>query len=1167
MRLKQLRLAGFKSFADHTVISFPSNRVGVVGPNGCGKSNVIDAVRWVMGESSAKTLRGASMADVIFNGSTNRNPAESAEVELVFSEMNLPQYPQTEEIAIKRLLTRSGDSHYFINNIRCRRKDITDIFLGTGLGPRSYSIIEQGTISRFIEAKPDELRSFIEEAAGITKYKERRRETESRLEHTRENMARLDDVRMEVGKQLERLKRQARAAEKYQQLKEAESLLKAQLLAMRWRNFNAEVEKQRRALSEQEPAQETFQQRGAELAELHEQYRQQQSEAQHRFQEIQARYYTQQSELDRLTQSIEHQREKQEQLAWDLEQTTQSLTETRETLEADKEQLTLLSEDSADIQQQLETAEMEIESFSEAWREAETQWQEWQMQWESFNQQANQASQQFQSAQHRLAEVQQRLSLAQQRQQRLESERQQLDLTTLEAELYGINRACEEDEEHLAHLQETQSQQQTAIVEHRQKNQQLTAMLHEQQAQVQQLRGRLASLEALQEAALGKHNTDVVEWLQARGVSSQTPRLAQILTVEPGWERALETVLGINLEALCIEDLAHLTDKIDNLPRGQVCVMDNPPLPLLSQKGEKGELLLDKVQSNWQISALLAGVYTAENLSAAYRQRSRLAAHESIITPQGLWLGPNWLIINEEMDQRAGVFAREQDLQRLKNELLMRETQVEQCATALENGRDSLHHYEENRDQTAEQLRILQQRAAQLKAKQASQQTRREETQGRAARLRAESQELSAHIRSDQALAAEKEGQAAQTAQQLEDAQQQRESLSQQREARREAVEQTRRRLESAKEQRHALSGRSQALQADRLRLAQGINRLETQFEQLEDRRYDLEKNLHNQSTPEDWQARYDQQQNLLKSLATDLAQAQETAQQTESALRQCEERQRQVEAQINAQRALLEDTRLAYQANLVRQQNVEEQLTELPFKVETLLAELPAEANETAWQEGIADVEKRIQRLGAINLAALEEFAEQEQRKKYLDDQYTDLVNAMNLLERAIQEIDTESRERFSQTLEKVNQRFQSLFPHIFGGGEASLKLTSEDILTAGVLVMARPPGKRNTSIHLLSGGEKALTAVALVFAIFELNPAPFCMLDEVDAPLDDTNVGRFCKLVSKMAEQVQFIFISHNKITMEMAEQLIGVTMQEAGVSRPVAVDIDLALEMATV
>jgi chromosome segregation protein len=1164
MRLHQIKLAGFKSFVDATVISFPSNRVGVVGPNGCGKSNVIDAVRWVMGEKSAKTLRGASMTDVIFNGSGKRKQADSAEVELVFAEANLRQYPDNDEIAIKRRVGRNGQSDYFLNGVKCRRKDITAIFMGTGLGPRSYAIIEQGMISRFIEAKPEELRIFLEEAAGISMYKERRRETELRLEHTRENMLRLEDVRGELDKQLDRLKRQARAAEKYKQLKEAEDLLRGQLLAMRWQKYSLELAQQEEIIATQ---QAVLEEANTHLAELEQNYaaqREARHQAEAHFEETQARFYTQQSELQRLRQAMEHRLERREQLEQDLSETQSSLHSARHHLDEDQQQLEQVSEELELAQGRWEELSADHEAAAESLHIAEENANTAQQSWESFSQQLGEPAQRIQVLQTRIHSLEQSLAQNRARRERLEAENQELDLQTLESELSALELQVNELEMRLEAHEDELADLQEKLVSQRHLNHNLDSELSAKKTAAQQMGGRLASLEALQEAALGKGDADVQKWLHTRGFDDQVPRLAQVLQVERGWERAVETVLGHYLEALCIDQLGVVTEKLDSLPQGKLSFLDSqnasPPVATLDTP-----LLASKTQAKWPVAGLLSGVYVAESLADAYQLRAQLGTHESVITAQGLWLGSNWLVINEELDQRAGIFAREQDILKLRSDLSATEAHIEDLEARLEQGRDTFQRQETRKDELQSQSNSVREHLAQLQSLQSGRHARLEQMSVRAKRILAEHAELSEQIKRDEQELLQSIGDQANAEVELTRLESRKEELNRQREHSRDTLEQARRHWQSARDNQHQTDARLQTLRANRERLSQALERLQAQVQHLEEKHHDLSVALQDQTSEDEWHSQYTHQEQAVAALEEQARQAKETLVHLDQSLRGAEDQQRSLDNQINQARTLLEEARLASQANRVRRQSIEELFAEHQYDAEKLLADLPAEANEETWQQGIQEVEQKVLKLGSINLAALEELEDQVKRKDYLDSQFGDLSQAMQMLEQAIESIDNETRKRFQETLNKVNHNFSKMFPRLFGGGEAHLQLNGDDVLSAGVTIMARPLGKRNSTIHLLSGGEKALTAMALVFAIFELNPAPFCLLDEVDAPLDDTNVGRFCALVRAMSQHVQFIFISHNKIAMEMAEQLIGVTMQEPGVSRPVAVDLEAAVALA--
>ncbi len=1167
MRLSQIKLAGFKSFVDPTSISFPSNLVGVVGPNGCGKSNVIDAVRWVMGESSAKTLRGSSMSDVIFNGSRNRKPADYAEIELVFSEAALPQYPDMEDIAIKRRLGRDNQSLYFLNGVRCRRKDITGIFLGTGLGPRSYAIIEQGMISRFIEAKPDELRIFLEEAAGISRYKEKRRETELRMQHTQENLDRLGDLNQELDKQVDKLKRQVRAAERYKQFKEAEHLLKGQLLAMRWQKYHTAVEQQEGNISSQTEVLDILKQRLAELEQEYQEKRQAHSQANITFNEVQTQYYTHQSELDRLEQSIEHSKEKQEQFEWELEQTDTQYHQAQNTLEADKSRLIGLETDIFAIEAQQEELQIQCDEAQEQLDLVQDQFHTIEIRWEHFNKQAAEPAQQIKVEKNQIQNLEVHLAKNRQRLQRLNEENQELDLSSLEQDLTQLNTQVAELELQLEEQQGQLTETQDSIVKVREQQEQVTHHLHQQQSQWQQSQGRLSSLEALQESALGKGDSDLDDWLQERDISIDTPRLAQQLSVEPGWERAVETVLGDYLESLCLDNFGHLLARLDTLPQGQLNLIDlqhSLSSSVLAQN--KAVRLVDKIDADWAVESLLAGVYIADNLAQALQLRPQLAPYESIITAQGVWLGPNWLSLNEERDQRAGIFAREQDIQRLHSDSQQLIKTIENFKQHLEQHKENITQQEALRHQIQHSINQTQQQLSHIKASHGGQAAKLEQMSVRARQLLAEHSELNEAIQQDALSLEESSERLLQAEMHLENFEVERESLAEQRSQQREAVEQSRQQWQMIRDSVQQNQSRLHTQKAEISGLQQSIERLNVQIEDFQEKRQTLQTALEQEQPLDEWQAQHEEHAEKHQLLNEDLEQAKSRLSQLDTELRQSEEEQRTIEGQIGSIRSTLEQGKLEHQTHLVRRQTLDEQLKEGEYEIEPLLAELPSEANEEVWQEGIDDIERKMLRLGSINLAALEEYEEQKGRQEYLKEQREDLEKALKMLDQAISEIDNETRTILQKTLDTVNEGFQAMFPRLFGGGQSNLRLTGDDILTSGIAVMARPPGKRNSTIHLLSGGEKALTAVALVFAIFELNPAPFCMLDEVDAPLDDTNVGRFCDLVKSMSEHVQFIFISHNKIAMEMAEQLLGVTMQEAGVSRPVSVDIDLAMEMAT-
>jgi len=1163
MRLSKLKLTGFKSFVDPTTLEFPSNKVGIVGPNGCGKSNVIDAVRWVMGESSAKQLRGAAMSDVIFNGSRTRKAIDQASIELVFENVNVPQYPQHSEIAVKRQLSRNGQSVYFLNSVRCRRKDITDLFLGTGLGPRSYAIIEQGMISRLIEAKPEELRVFLEEAAGISKYKERRKETEQRMHKTRENIARLDDVRHELEKQLNKLKRQAKQAEKFEELKKSGALLKAQLQAIRWHTLDTAVQAHQQTIDEQSTVLETDSKALQDFDSTHKEQRKAQSIAQNTLNEVQARFYEIESEIKRLEQSIQHANDRREQLEGDLEQIQTSWAESQRTLKSDQQQLASLESETQETEADLRLKEESETLAVQSQREADEQLQDWQSTWDEFNQRAAEPTQRAQVERTRMENLEQRLEQNKQRLFRLEEQGKDLDIKALEQALTLLMAEITTVKATLVESEATLKTHQEAVLKLRELTQQQSSELQAHQSALHKLSGRLSSLETLQEAALGKNDADKSAWLQAQGLQD-APRLAQSLQVETGWERAVEIVLGQRLQALCVEDMASLQTALENPPLGELALFETKKRPKSSER-QRSALLIDKIQAPWALSSLLAGVWIADTLADAYQLRDKLAAHESVIIPQGLWLGTHWLHSQQSTDEDAGVLAREQEINDITAQLAQLDETVQTLSKALETQRTTLQDQENHREQAQLQVNEIRQQLSQLESQQAGKEARLEHIKAQLQRIVEERAELNEQIKQDKQdlqTTTDKLHAALEEMDRLAD---EREELTRQRDLYKEMLEQANEAWQAAKDDRHKIEVRAESLRTNHARLLQGIERLNAQLEQLNEQRYELQENLKKNAIPlESLQKELEDYQHKRSEAEEGLIQAKQTVAHLEASLGDSEGERKRLESRCNELRATIEKARLESQANEVRRQTLEEELAKTEYSPIALLGELPEYADEASWEAQIEAVERKLEGLGSVNMAALEEYEEELKRKNELDSQAEDINNALKSLETAIKNLDREIRTRFKDTLDKVNNFLQSMFPRLFGGGEASLQLVGDDILKAGVTIMARPPGKRNSHIHLLSGGEKALTAIALVFAIFELNPAPFCMLDEVDAPLDDSNVGRFCTLVKAMSERVQFIIISHNKMTMEIADQLIGVTMQEAGVSRLVAVDLDRAADM---
>ncbi len=1169
MRLIKVKLAGFKSFVDSTTISFPGRVVGVVGPNGCGKSNVIDAVRWVMGESSAKHLRGDSMSDVIFNGSNARKPVGQAAIELVFDNSDGSaggQYASYNEMSIKRQVTRDGQSHYFLNGTRCRRRDIADIFLGTGLGPRSYAIIEQGMISRLIEAKPEELRVFLEEAAGISKYKERRRETENRIRHTQENLERLNDLREEVAKHLNHLQRQARSAERYKELKARERQVRGELLALKWRAVRDDAAGHERAIRERETAYEALvaEQRAAENA--LEGARVRHGEATDAFNEVQGRYYEVGAEIARLEQSIQHHKDMRAQQQAELEKADQSRAELEEQVQLDRCELEELERALAHDEPGLETARERARESGERRARAEETMAAWQAEWEAFNQRATEPAQAAEVERTRLDHLERQLVQLRERVDKIEAERQELDPAQAEREIASLQEREQALARRGAEQQERLEQLHAQIDEAREASNRINAELDEARTGIQHMRGRLASLEALQQAALHQHEEGAGAWLASHGLSD-APRLVQRLSVQPGWEPAVEAALGAYLEAVCVERIDPVAAGLERLEHGRAVLLEAHAEPGASPA--QGDLtpLVEKVGGDVDVAGLLAGVYTAQDLGEALRIRARLRPGESVVTADGVWLGPRWLRVVREADDEPGMLAREKEINELGADLESGGERVEELEERLEAGGARLRELEGGREEAQAAVNQAHRDHAAVQARLDSRRERLAQMQARVEALQGEAEGLRAQRDRDEEALRAARGRLEEAVEKMEALEVERRELTERGDRVRGELEEARERARTDRDAAHELALKVESTRTRRDSMRQSLDRMQTQLEHLKHRRGELETGLAQSEAPlEPMETELQQCLGKRGEVEQELAEARRHTEGIAEEMRELDERRAETERQAEARRGELEQARLAFQELKVRRQTLEEQLAETGLDRQALLEGL-SEENATAetWQAQLSELERRIDRLGPINLAAIDEYKEQSERKQYLDAQHQDLTEALETLESAIHKIDRQTRQRFRETFEQVNVKLQELFPRLFGGGNAHLEMTGDDLLSTGVAVMARPPGKRISTIHLLSGGEKALTAVALVFAMFELNPAPFCMLDEVDAPLDDANVGRFCELVRDMSERVQFVIITHNKTTMELTHQLTGVTMNEPGVSRLVAVDVDEAYRMA--
>lgn len=1166
MRLEKIKLAGFKSFVDPTTVLFPSNLSGVVGPNGCGKSNVIDAVRWVMGESSAKMLRGESMSDVIFNGSTGRQPVGVAGIELLFDNGDGSaggEYAKFSQISVKRQVTRDGQSVYYLNGSRCRRRDIQDLFLGTGLGPRSYAIVEQGTISRLIEARPEELRLFLEEAAGISKYKERRRETENRMRHTRDNLDRLDDLREEVDKQLLHLERQAATAEKYKRLRQEERRLEAELKALRWQSLDREIGKRDVEVRTQETELEgrIAHQRGLE-ADI-EKRRDDYVQASDGFNEVQGRYYAVGSEIARIEQGIQFAKESRRSQEAEVGRLERELAEITDLLARDEQALAEIDEALAKDEPERIAAGKGLEEALARVSTADSRLKEWEAQWDEFNRSAAAPAELAQVERAHLNHLEQRMGQDRARQARVEEELGRLDTGELEARIRDLEGQQEEYLEQSGTLREQEGRLATALREQEQALQDAVLQLDLARTELQAARGRQASLTALQEAALASADEAVADWLSSQGLAG-APRLVDEIEVQPGWEHAVEAVLTAHLRAVCTDSLDQVATAAGAAGVGSLALLDMAATAIPPASGS----LLEQVRCPWPLHGLLGWVRVAEDLPQALGARTTLGSGEVMVTRDGILVGPNWLRMPEADGALGGVLTRAEELKTLEQQTATLEGRVQALEGEQQRLQTRRRRVEDEREGLRGEIAGIEKTIANVRAELTGGRTRLEHQKERRASLGAEREELAERLLEVRNETDEARRRLHAALEEIEKLAGQREALAQRRNLLRGQVTEARDQEREWRERVHGLQVGIESRRASREARRRNLERARAQRTQLAERLEELRSGLDVSLEPLAAQERQLEEQLALRlSVEEQLTASRSRMEELDKGVRTLEQERHRVEQDIGERRRELDALRLLRQEQLVQRRTFEEQLAESDLKPRDLLSNLESDASEGDREEQLEKVSTRISRLGNINLASIDELREQSERKRYLDDQHADISRSMETLEQAIRRIDRETRNRFKETFDRVNQGFQQLFPRLFGGGHAYLELTGEDLLETGVTVMARPPGKRNASIHLLSGGEKALAAVALVFAIFQLNPAPFCMLDEVDAPLDDANVGRFCEMVRSMSDQVQFIFITHNKVTMEIADHLLGVTMQEPGVSRLVSVDMEEAARLAAV
>lgn len=1176
MRLKQVKLAGFKSFCDPTTFELPSQLVGIVGPNGCGKSNIIDATRWVLGESRATELRGESMQDVIFNGSLERKPSSRASVELVFDN-SLGRiggaWGGFAEISVKRVLTREGQSTYYINQQPVRRKDVHDIFLGTGLGPRAYAIIGQGTISRIIEAKPDELRVFFEEAAGVSKYKERRRETENRLADTRENLTRVEDILRELHGQISKLDAQAEVAGRYRAM-EAERTQKQQwlwlikcddaqaeqqLLEKTAESLDLEIEGLQTGLRSAENRMETL--------------REAVHQANDEVSRCQAAYYEVNSEISTLESQIRMIAQNRNQAQARLKSLEEQIQSARALSEGGLQRRQEVEAQLEEAREQQATAEMALAEAEEQLAACEDEERERREALESARQAAHVAQQALQVGRVERRSHEEALAQMQERRQRLQASLSQLgDDASDQLERLALELGAAQEEE--ARTAEQQQTLEARLAEVQAERGPAQEVLQAAVTKTTTIEARMAVLEQLQARMQGENQ--MRPWLEKHGLGEDTERIWQYIRIEPGWETAVEAVLRERVHALEAKSVQQVVAMLQEAPPGKVGLFltnlpaGAAPLPArpagrlvpLASLVRCQDARLKPIMAEW-----LDGFFSAESTEAAFAGRGQLPPGGRFVVREGHAIGRFDVVLFAMDSEGEGVLARQQELQNLERELRAQQLLGDEA-------RQQAERIDAMATQLAEQVRAARDASARA-VRRVSTATIEHERLAQAVRSREESrQRLSEEIEElamrqagrEEALQALVDG--------LAEAEEKAEVASEELAAAREAAEMLETTLSSrrdhARESELAVRESAYAvrsLEQEIENLRERIARADEQLAQADGNRERLLADLEGMSD----EALREQLEVMLErrmEAEQALSEARGLADERSGELRRLDEERLRAERGQEPLRQRLIELRMKEQAARLTAEQMAEALTEASADLAELkasLAALPQRPKPSWLQSEVSRLAQAVARLGPVNLAALDELTAAREREVFLNTQSTDLQEAMATLENAIRTIDQETRSLLQSTYDTVNAEFGRLFPMLFGGGEARLVLTGGEILDAGVQVFAQPPGKKNASIHLLSGGEKALTAIALVFGIFKLNPAPFCLLDEVDAPLDDANTERYAKMVSAMSEETQFVFISHNKIAMEMAHQLIGVTMQEKGVSRLVAVDLTSAVELA--
>lgn len=1168
MRLKQIKLSGFKSFVDPTVLHLNAPLIAIVGPNGCGKSNVIDAIRWVLGESSAKDLRGESMVDVIFNGSSSRKPVGLAAIELLFDNADGKldrEYASFAEVSIRREIDRNKQSEYYLNDHKCRKRDITDLFAGTGLLHNGYAIISQGTVSKIIESKPEELRGFIEEAADIAIYKKRRHETELRMQHTEENLTRLQDLIIEQDRLLEKLEKQQATAQKYQKYQQEKQECEIKLLSIKAYQFNQQVISYEKDIKQLSLELEQYLAKKSNIQLQLEQHKLVQTDQFDNFSQIQEEYFGLNTSIATLEQTLKY--KKEQQLNWQNELTAINIeiTKLQEQYNQDHALQEQLAKEIIDINAKYSELEHIKIDAEKTCNKAQLDIQDWYTHFNSLHTKFLDAHNKTEKIKYSIEQIE---NLSKELGTRIEKLHQehanynQDELTTeillLEKELKQQEAAQKDIQTKLLDALEVLKTQKNIIKD-------LLNNKHHLQSKMHGLQGNIGAIKTLQSDILTM-NVAKAAWLDKANISSETLFFQQ-LNIEPDWEIAVSVALNKYLDAILLANYSEINQELlSNIKDFKLTLIESREI-LVEQPDnsitENKTSILAKIKNNCSIAPLLANIYVVEDLDIALKEREKLLPEQCFITKAGEVVGFNWIFI-DKLDPKYHILLRNKELQEHELSLQQLTTELSEIEAQITIKEQDIVNTEQQTTVMGAKIKEEETKIRGLIVQISAKKAKLDNIKQRSIKIVSELKEYQNKLQelSDKEVSLRKELSIA-----IEDSanyNEQKNLLSTQKTVLQTVLEQNLQNNKLAINDFHEISLKQQNIKQQINAAISAKQRLNEQLQKLQAKQVHLQEELRKNNSPlkpleleleallDDRLIKEDQLQAVRRKL-----------EEVEAITRDLETAASDIELNIEQYRSRVEQLRLEQNKSSTKLADIIENAANLNFILEQTEELLKTESLEV-WQDKLDRIIKNLNKLGAVNLAAIEEFNVESERKKYLNLQQEDLTTALATLKEAIFKIDTETRKKFKITFEDINNNFQKLFPKLFGGGSARLELDTDDWLVAGVSVLAQPPGKKNSSIYLLSGGEKALTAVALIFSIFQLNPAPFCILDEVDAPLDDANVIRFSELLIDLSHQVQFIFITHNKTTMKIANQLIGVTMKEPGVSRLVSVNIDEAVAM---